>query len=116
VDLPAPFGPMMPRASPGLTSNDTSRTAQNSPSSGRTGGVRRNTFRIKLGSRSRRLSWLEPRANLFQTRSKTITDCGIQYSDSVTLRKRLSLRPATKSNTRPSTAPVTKQRIIAHRF
>ena len=32
VDLPAPLGPMIPKASPAATWNETSRTAQNSSS------------------------------------------------------------------------------------
>ena len=71
VDLPAPFGPMMPRASPGLTSNDTLRSAQNSWSpnvsdSGGGSGTRRPWPEPdRAGCRAR-----SPRRNFFETLSK----------------------------------------------
>ena len=55
VDLPAPLAPMMPRASPGPTENETSRRAQNSalPSGSR---EPRPSHRASVsGTRSRRL-------------------------------------------------------------
>src|SRR3954471_6232657 len=71
VDLPAPFGPMMPSASPGLTVNDMSRTAQNSCSASACSSRRRTSRATIAGTRSRRLSWRSPRRNFFQTPSKT---------------------------------------------
>ena len=68
VDLPAPFGPMMPSAFARLTSKPTSFSAQNSsPSSHvlRWRSAGRTTQRD--GIRSRRLSWRSPRRNFFQT-------------------------------------------------
>ena len=56
VDLPAPFGPMMPSASPAPTENDTSRTAQNSSSTSSSRTARPDTRRTIDGIRSRRLS------------------------------------------------------------
>src|SRR5438093_5507906 len=67
VDLPAPLAPMMPRASPGPTENETSRRAQNSalPSGSR---EPRPSHRATVsGTRSRRLSWRSPLRNFLET-------------------------------------------------
>ena len=56
VDLPAPFRPMSPIASPGRTQNDTSCTAQNSRRSSASRRRSRNSFAASAGTMSRRLS------------------------------------------------------------
>ena len=73
VDLPAPFPPMIPSVSPGLTSKDTSRTAQKSPSA--SASARRVLpvmRRTSAGTRSRRLSCSSPRWNRFHTPSNVM--------------------------------------------
>jgi hypothetical protein len=61
VLFPAPFGPMMPSASPGSTVNDTSWSAQNLPlASSLVVAARRVSRRPSAGRRSRRLSWTSP--------------------------------------------------------
>ena len=73
VDLPAPFGPMMPSASPGV---DLERDVAQRPELLRRRalsgcGAARARAPTSAGTRSRRLSWRSPRRNFFQTPSKT---------------------------------------------
>src|SRR5262249_32644249 len=68
--LPAPFGPMMPSASPRRSWKLRFCTAQKSLAFVRGApGWRRNVLRKRAGSRSRKLVCCSPRRNRFQTRS-----------------------------------------------
>src|SRR5689334_19073438 len=87
VDLPEPFGPMMPGVWPGSTSNERSRTAQKSPFPSSRALVRPVMRAIVAGMRSRRLSWRSPRWNFFQTRSKTTRESLIARPSSHGLRE-----------------------------
>ena len=80
VDLPAPLGPMMPRASPGWTEKVTSCTAQNSRFASASTGRRLRKRDATAGTRSRRLSCSSPRRNFFQTCWNSIRPSGTGHA------------------------------------
>ena len=109
VDLPAPFGPMIPSASPRRASSDTSLSAQNSS---RFSSCSPRTARLtSAGIRSRSEVCRSVRQKRFQTCSKVIPGC-THVRRSPQRRTRLDGRPASRRQTdRAKTAAVVAKAV-----